>query len=124
MESARIGMRRVAPGKGELLSEPTVHRISFAKVAVALAVLFLIGVGLCGLDIFLASKGIGKSTQEFGVGPLDGVSVVVMALSALGLVITVILWIIAAVVGSFGKKVLQPQKLFDDADDTKLDKKD
>ena len=57
------------------MSEPSVSRISFAKVVVVLAVVFGIGVGLCGLDIFLASKGIGKSTEEFGVGPLDGVSI-------------------------------------------------
>jgi hypothetical protein len=107
-----------------MLSESTSHRISFAKVVVVLAVLFGIGVGLCGVDIFLASRGIGKSTQEFGIGPLDAVSIVVMALSALGLVITVVAWIIAAVVGNFGKKVSQPQKLFDEADDTKTDKKD
>jgi hypothetical protein len=79
------------------LSEPSVSRISFAKVVVVLAVVFGIGVGLCGLDIFLASKGIGKSTEEFGVGPLDGVSIVVMVVSALGLVITVIAWIGAAI---------------------------
>lgn len=79
------------------MSEPSVSRISFAKVVVVLAVVFGIGVGLCGLDIFLASKGIGKSTEEFGVGPLDGVSIVVMVVSALGLVITVIAWIGAAI---------------------------
>ena len=79
------------------MSEPSVSRISFAKVVVVLAVVFGIGVGLCGLDIFLASKGIRKSTEEFGVGPLDGVSIVVMVVSALGLVITVIAWIGAAI---------------------------
>ena len=79
------------------MSEPSVSRISFVKVVVVLAVVFGIGVGLCGLDIFLASKGIGKSTEEFGVGPLDGVSIVVMVVSALGLVITVIAWIGAAI---------------------------
>ena len=105
------------------MSEPQVHRISFAKVVTVQAVLFGIGLGLCGLDYLLAAKGIGKSTEEFGVGPLDGVSLVVMILSAFGLVITVIVWIIAAVVGSFGEKVSQPQKLFDEADDTKLDKR-
>jgi hypothetical protein len=106
------------------MSERKASRISFAKVVTVFAVLFGIGVGLCGLDYLLAAKGIGKSTVEFGVGPLDGVSIVVMILSAFGLVITVIVWIVAAAVGNVGKKVSQPQKLFDEADDTKPDKRE
>lgn len=106
------------------MSESSAGRISFAKVVTVFAVLFGIGVGLCGLDYLLAAKGIGKNTEEFGVGPLDGVSLVVMILSAFGLVITVIAWIIAAAVGSFSNKVSQPQKLFDEVDDTKIDEKE
>jgi hypothetical protein len=106
------------------VNESPIQRISFAKVVTVFAVLFGLGVGLCGLDYLLAAKGIGKSTEEFGVGPLDGVSLVVMILSAFGLVITVIAWIIAAVVGVSVKKVSQPEKLFDEADDTKLDRKE
>jgi hypothetical protein len=106
------------------VNESRVGRISFAKVVTVLAVLFGIGLGLCGLDYLLAAKGIGKSTVEFGVGPLDGVSLVVMILSAFGLVIAVIAWIITAAVGSVGKKVSQPQKLFDEGDDTNLDRKE
>jgi hypothetical protein len=61
-------------------------------------------VGLCGLDYLLASRGIGKSTEEFGVGPLDGISLVVMLLSAAGLGITLVAWIVAAIVGSLGSE--------------------
>jgi hypothetical protein len=31
-------------------------------------------------------------------------------------------WVVAAIVGSFGEKVSQPQKLFEEENDTKLDK--
>ena len=77
------------------------------------------GLGLCGLDYLLASNGIGKSTEEFGVGPLDGVSLVVMILSAFGMVITLIVWIIAAILGSvgLGRVSDEPQRQFEDKDD-------
>jgi hypothetical protein len=92
-------------------------RISFPKVIAVLAVALGIGVGLCGLDYWLASRGIGKSTEEFGVGPLDSISLIVMLLSALGLVITTIVWVVAAIVGGFGRNSNDPQKLFDNSDD-------
>ena len=47
-----------------------------------------------------------------------------MILSAAGLVVTAIVWVVVAIVGSFGEKVSQPQKVFEDSDDTKLDKKE
>jgi hypothetical protein len=93
----------------------------FAKVTIMMAVAFLVGVGLCGLDFALASDGIGKNTQEFGVGPLDGLSLVVMILSALGLALTLILWIVVAIVRSFSHKESEPQKLLDAQDQTKHD---
>jgi cellulose synthase/poly-beta-1,6-N-acetylglucosamine synthase-like glycosyltransferase len=79
-------------------------RSTFLKVVIVFAVGFMLGVGLCGLDYLLASKGIGKSTEEFGVGPLDGVSLVVMFFSALGLALTLIAWVVAAIVKSFTTK--------------------
>jgi hypothetical protein len=38
-----------------------------------------------------------------------------------GILVTVVAWIVAAVVGSFSKKVSQPQNIANDRDDTKLD---
>lgn len=72
-------------------------RSAFAPLVVIFAAGLLLGMGLCGLDYFLASRGIGKSTEEFGVGPLDGVSLIVMFLSALGLGITLAAWVVAAI---------------------------
>ena len=66
------------------------------------AIAFLVGVGLCGIDYLLAANGIGKSTEEFGVGILDAPSLIIMALSAAGLGLTLIVWMIAAFTSSIG----------------------
>jgi hypothetical protein len=92
----------------------------FAKIVVVLALAFIAGIGLCGLDYFLASQGIGKSTQEFGVGPLDAVSLVVMVLSLAALVLMLIAWAISAAVGGFSRGAMDTQKPFDEKDDNDL----
>ena len=75
----------------------TDKRFPFANLVIVMAVTFLVGVGLCGLDFGLAAGGIGKSTQEFGVGPLDAVSLIVMVLSAAGLALSLAVWLLAAI---------------------------
>ncbi|HEX4005528.1 MAG TPA: hypothetical protein VHX60_05110 [Acidobacteriaceae bacterium] len=77
------------------------NRSGMAKTVAALACALCLGIGLCGLDYLLAAHGIGKSNQEFGVGPLDGVSLLVMFLSAAGLGITLIVWLVTAIVRAF-----------------------
>jgi len=91
------------------------RRFPFAKIVVILAAALGIGIGLCGLDYWLAAKGIGKSTEEFGVGPLDSLSLIVMLLSAAGLALALIAWAIAAIFRSLrsGPEGDAPQKLFD-----------
>jgi hypothetical protein len=91
---------------------------NFLKFVIVFSVGFSIGVGLCGLDYLLASKGIGKSTQEFGVGPLDGVSLFVMFLSALGLVTTLVAGLVTVIVRSLASKPAdhEPIRLFDKDD--------
>jgi hypothetical protein len=84
-----------------------------------MAVAFVVGVGLCGLDYVLAANGIGKSNEEFGVGPLDSVSLAVMVLSAIGLVITLVLWFLVAILGGLNRKESEPQKLFDETYESK-----
>ncbi|MDR3752641.1 MAG: hypothetical protein P4K93_03395 [Terracidiphilus sp.] len=75
----------------------TEKRFSFAKLVAVMALGLLAGIGLCGLDFGLAAAGVGKSKVEFGVGPLDGVSILVMALFALGLVVSLAAWLLAAI---------------------------
>ncbi len=105
------------------MSEPTVKRFPFAKIVAVMAVSFLVGVGLCGLDFALGANGIGKSGGEFSVGPLDGVSLVVMALSAVGLVLSLIVWMVAAIIRSAGSgsKDDAAQKQLDDESKSKRD---
>jgi hypothetical protein len=77
------------------------QRSGMAKTVTALAVALCVGIGLCGLDFFLAAHGIGRKTEEFGVGPLDGVSLLVMLLSTLGLAIALVVWLLIAIVRVF-----------------------
>jgi hypothetical protein len=80
------------------MSRSQISRFPFAKIVAILAAAFGIGVGLCGLDYFLAARNIGRSHREFGVGPLDSFSMIVMAFSAAGLVLALVAWAIAAAV--------------------------
>lgn len=77
------------------------NRSGMAKTVAALAVAFCVGVGLCGLDFLLAARGIGRATNGIGVGPLDGVSLLVMFLSGAGLAITLVLWLVTAIIRAF-----------------------
>jgi hypothetical protein len=86
------------------MDEVPQKRFPFAKIVIGMAVSFLVGVGLCGLDFALGANGIGKPKEEFSVGPLDAVSLVVMVLSGAGLVLSLIVWALAAIVGSAGSR--------------------
>jgi hypothetical protein len=82
------------------MSDPAKNRFPFAKIVAVTAVCFLVGIGLCGLDHALGAHGIGRTNEEFSVGPLDGLSLAVMALSAVGLVLSLIAWVVAAIIRS------------------------
>jgi len=98
---------------------PTSKMSVFAKITIFMALAFVVGVGLCGLDYVLGSNGIGKSGGEFSMGPLDGLSLVVMIFSAIGLVLTLVVWLLVTVFRAVGVKASEPQKLFDEKDETK-----
>lgn len=118
------------------MSQSPVNRFPFAKIVVILAIAFLVGVGLCGIDYLLAANGIGKSNEEFGVGILDAPSLIVMCLSAALLIFTLIVWAISGIVSSFGpgddplpplnriEKVSQSENLKHDANDTNIHKQE
>jgi hypothetical protein len=121
------------------VSKSPTGRYPFAKTVVGFAVAFMVGVGLCGVDYWLAAAGIGKSTEEFGVGPLDAASLIVMFFSAAGLVLTLIAWALNSFFSSVlssgvketptaqlthAEKVSQPEKRLHPADDTNIDKQD
>ncbi len=81
---------------------------------------FGVSLGLCGLTYLGALSG-GGGGLLIGLGVLESLA---MVLSAAGLVLTALLWVAHAVLGSFQSKVSQPQKLFDEKNDTKLDKEE
>ena len=94
-------------------------RISFAKVVVVLAVVFVLGLGLCGLDATVLAR-FRSHYQEFGPNTFVGtIGAWTLVLSALGLVVTIIAWVLSAVVSGVSRKDDAPQKLFDDYGETK-----
>jgi hypothetical protein len=99
------------------MGKPKSKTSAFARVTIFFAIAFLVGVGLCGLDYALGANGIGKDGGEFSVGPLDGVSLATMFLSAIGLIIATILWVVAAAVGSASRNDSEPPRLLDEKHD-------
>ena len=99
------------------MSERLVDRVNFAKVVTVLAILFGISLGLCGVTFAIANSVRGGG-GDFLL-PMGILEIVVMACSAIGLVITVIVWVIASIFGGAGsgRGSEGPQKLFDEADD-------
>jgi hypothetical protein len=69
------------------------ERINFSKVVTILAVTFVVAIGACGLTAF-ASNSFGSFAVVLGVIELG-----VMILSAIGLAVMLILWLIAAIMG-------------------------
>jgi hypothetical protein len=100
------------------MTRRAVNRVPFAKTVIAITVLFGIGLALGGIDFFLASRGIGKSADKFGVGPLDSLALGILLLSTIGLIVTIAAWLIAAVIRHFTSRGNGPNPFFDDTDDT------
>lgn len=108
------------------MSERSKNRFPFAKIVAFMAISFLVGVGLCGLDFALGAHGLGKPHQEFSVGPLDGLSLVVMIFSAVGLVLSLVAWMVAAIIGGIasGNRDQERQRLSGEDDPPKRDRRD
>ena len=87
------------------------NRLSFAKIVTILAVAFGIGLGLCGLSAILPSSG-----EEFHTNWLSLPSLLIMVLSFLGLIVTLLIWIISSAIGGFSAKGSDPQTLFGNSD--------
>lgn len=98
------------------MTEPLTHRVNFAKIITILAIIFGVSLGLCGLTYAASThvRGDGQWIIIFGILELAAI-----LLSAVGLVITVIVWIVASATG-YRSSSSDPQKLFDDSDDKKL----
>lgn len=88
----------------------------FAKIVVVLAIAFGVGLGLCGLSFVAASAGF-KSHEEFGIDSfgIAGFSLLVMILSAAGLVPALVAWVVAATVRAW-RETGEPQTLHSHAE--------
>jgi hypothetical protein len=105
------------------MSERLVDRIPFAKIITVLAIVFGISLGLCGVTFFLSMGG-ARSRGGFGgffvgLGVLELIAIVA---SAALLALTLVVLVTLSIFGSFSGEVSQPVKLFDEEDDTKIDK--
>jgi hypothetical protein len=85
--------------------------INFPKVVTVLAVTFGVALGACGLTALAANKGAGQYLLPLGI-----IELAVMVLSAGGLVLTVIVWVVVAAIGNRGGGESDTIKLFDDSD--------
>jgi len=99
------------------MSNRLLDRIPFAKIVVVLAIVFGVSLGLCGLTFVFSASG---SRSSAAAGAFVGIAGIIelgaMLLSAVCLVITVVVWVIAAIFASFSHKDSEPQHLFDDTD--------
>ncbi len=100
------------------MSRPLSDRIPFAKFVVIFAVSFGIGLGLCGMGFFLTAHGVGRGDEEFGIGPISLVSLVILIVSLVGLVVSLLGW---AVVGIFVRRDNEIQTLFENSAEEKRD---
>jgi hypothetical protein len=75
-----------------------------AKTVTVLAATFCMGVGLCALDYQLGAHGIGRPNTGIGVGPLDGVSILIMVGALLGLAVTLIGWLVSYILTKISQR--------------------
>jgi hypothetical protein len=101
------------------MSERLFDRIPFAKIVTVLAIVFGVSLGLCGVTYFLSSDGGNGNGFLAGFGILELAAII---LSAAGLALILVVFVALSIFGSFSEKVSQPQKLFDEENDTKIDK--
>ena len=98
------------------MSKPLVKRIPFAKIVTVLAVAFGVSLGLCGLTAVFRS---GMTGIQYLFASMAMIELGVMVLSAVGLLITVAVWVVLSLVGGSSRKYSEIQRLFDDSDDEK-----
>jgi hypothetical protein len=100
------------------MSDRLIDRINFAKIVTVLAIVFGVSLGLCGVTAALASQM--RGSGDFLL-PMGIIELIAMGLSAVALVVTVVVWVIASIVGGPGSGSADkgPLKLFEDAEDKK-----
>ncbi|HEU5352663.1 MAG TPA: hypothetical protein VFU55_13810 [Terracidiphilus sp.] len=88
------------------------EHINFSKIVVILASTFGVALGACGLTA-LVSRGINDNGQFLSYFGL--LELAVMILSSIGLVLTIIIWVIASIFGNRGGSDSEPIRIFDNS---------
>jgi hypothetical protein len=92
-------------------------RSIFAKICTVLAFAFVAGIGLCGVDAAFLSR-FRDASEEFGPNSIvGGIGAWALLVSAVGLVLTVVTWLVVIVVGAFRDSGSNPQPPSDDSAD-------
>jgi hypothetical protein len=78
------------------MSKPLVNRRRFAKIVTVLAISFGIGLGLCRLSIL-------PSQDNLDINWLSWLSLLIMVVSFVGLIVTLISWVIRIVIDGLRK---------------------
>jgi phosphatidylglycerol---prolipoprotein diacylglyceryl transferase len=94
-------------------------RSIFAKIFTVLALAFVAGIGLCGVDsAFLAN--LRDTHEEFGPNTfVGGIGAIAILLSALGLVLTAVAWGVVRLAALFRHEDPESENLLDHPDDEK-----
>jgi hypothetical protein len=92
-------------------------RSIFAKIFTVLALAFVAGIGLCGVDAaFLAN--LRDTHEEFGPNTfVGGIGAIAILLSALGLVLTAVTWGVVRLAALFRHEDPESENLLDHPDD-------
>jgi hypothetical protein len=97
------------------------RRSGYAKAVAVLAVVFGIGLGLCGLDSALLAS-LRNPNDEFGPNSFVGaVGAFVVLLSGAGLGVTVLVWVVASAVSAVSGNGSEPRRLPEDKGDEDRD---
>ena len=87
---------------------PLGEHINFPKIVTVLAVTFAVALGACGLTVLVSSHGGGGYAMPLGI-----LELAVMVLAAIGLIVTVVVWVVASALGNLGSKGSETQRLFE-----------
>lgn len=87
------------------------EHVNFPKIVIVLSVTFGVALGACGLTAVVGDTKAGAFLVPFGIVELG-----IMVLSAVGLVLTAIVWIVVAAIGNRGGGEPGTIKLFGDSD--------
>jgi len=101
------------------MSQPLIERIPFAKMITLLAIIFGVSLGTCGMTALVSSRMPNGAALFVFLAILE---LIAALLSAAGLVLTVIMWIVLSAVNSLSRKRSEPQQLFDDSNNGDKDK--